>query len=85
MMEEVMRQHDYDVGSFELVPVEEGGFEVSIDGELVFSGRVPAGQEVSDAVKARLSNDVGRRVRYNIFRFWRTALAVTRMNRKGVG
>ena len=85
MMEEVMRQHDYDVGSFELVPVEEGGFEVSIDGELVFSGRAPRGREVSDAVKARLSNDVGRRVRYNIFRFWRTALAVTRMNRKGVG
>ena len=85
MMEEVMRQHDYDVGSFELVPVEEGGFEVRIDGELVFSGRVQEGLEVSDAVKARLSNDVGRRVRYNILRFCRTALAVTRMNRKGVG
>ena len=80
----VMREHDYDVGSFELVGGEEDGFEVGIDGEVVFSGRVPSPGEVSDAVSARLSNDVGRRVRYNVFRFWRTALAVTGMNRKGV-
>lgn len=84
MMEEVMKEHDYDVGSFELIPVEEGEFKVRIDGEVVCSGQVPGDGEISDAVKARLSNDVGRQVRYNIFRFWRTALAVTRMNRKGV-
>ncbi len=84
VMEQVMREHDYDVGSFELIGGEEGGFEVRIDGEVVFSGRVPSPEEVSDAVKDRLSNDVGRRVRYNVFRFWRTALAVTGMNRKGV-
>ena len=84
-MKEVMREHDYDVGDFELIPCDEGGFEVRIDGEVVFSGWVPRGEEISDAVKARLPNDVGRRVRYNVFRFWRTALAVTRMNRKGVG
>ena len=84
LMGEVMREHDYDIGSFELIQGEDGGFEVRIDGELVCSGRVPRGGDISDAVKARLSNDVGRRVRYNVFRFWRTVLAVTRMNRKGV-
>ena len=84
VMEEVMREHDYDVGSFELAAVEEGGFEVRIDGKVVFSGRVPSPWEVSEAVRDRLSNDVGRRLRYNVFRFWRTALAVTGMNRKGV-
>ena len=42
VMEEVMKKHDYDVGSFELVGGEEGGFEVRIDGEVVFSGRVPS-------------------------------------------
>ncbi len=84
MVEEVMREHDYDISSFELVGGEEGSFVVKIDGEVVFSGRVPSPEEVSDAVRNRLSNDVGRRVRYNVFRFWRTALAVTGMNRKGV-
>ena len=74
VMEEVMSEHDYDVSSFELVPCEVGDFEVRIDGEVVFTarklGRVPRGGEVSDAIKARLSNDVGRWVRYNVFRFW---------------
>ena len=83
-MERVMREHDYDISSFELVAGDEGGFEVRIDGEVVFSGRVPSPGEVSDAVSARLSNDVGHLLRYNVFRFWRTALAVTGMNRKGV-
>ena len=84
VMEGVMMEHAYDVGSFELVGGEEGGLEVRIDGEVVFSGRAPSPGEVSEAVRDRLSNDVGRRVRYNVFRFWRTALAVTGMNRKGV-
>ena len=91
-MQDVMREHDYDIRSFKFILGEEGTFDVRIDGDLVFSGRgsgrFPSDDEIESAIKARLAdgawNDVLRLVRYNVFRFWRTALAVTRMNRKGV-
>ena len=92
VMQDVMRTHDYDIRSFKFVLGEEGKFDVRIDGDLVFSGResgrFPSDYEIESAIKARLAegawNDVLRLVRYNGFRLWRTVLAVTRMNRKGV-
>ena len=45
VMEEVMREYDYDVGSFELIAGKQDGFEVRIDGEVVCSGRAPRGGE----------------------------------------
>ena len=91
VMQEVMREHDYDIHSFKFVVGEEGKFYVRIDGELVFSrresGRVPGVEEIKGAVKARLAdgawNDGWRWVRYNVFRFWRAVVALSR--RKGVG
>ena len=91
LMQEVMRERDYDVDSFKFVVGEEGKFDVRIDGELVFSrrelGRHPGVEEIKGAIKARLAdgawNDGWRRVRYNVFRFWRAVIALSR--RKGVG
>ena len=42
-----------------------------------------APEEVSEAVSDRLSNDVGRRVRYNVFRFWRDGPGRYRHEQKG--
>ena len=92
VMQDVMREHDYDIRSFKFILGEEGTFDVRIDGDLVFSGRgsgrFPSDDEIESAIKARLAdgawNDVLHLVSYTVFRFWRTALAVTRMNRKGV-
>ena len=91
LMREVMREHDYDVDSFKFVVGEEGEFDVRIDGELVFSrrqsGRFPGSEAIKSAIKARLAdgawNDGWRLVRYNIFRFWRAVIVLSR--RKGVG
>ncbi len=91
VMQDVMREHDYDVESFKFVVGKEGQFDVRINRELVFSrresGRVPGVEEIKGAVKARLAdgawNDGWRWVRYNVFRFWRAVIALSR--RKGVG
>ena len=91
VMQDVMREHDYDITSFRFILGKEEKFDVRIDGELVFSrresGRVPGVEEIKGAVKARLAdgawNDVWHWVRYNVFRFWRVVIALSR--RKGVG
>ncbi len=91
VMQAVMREHDYDIHSFKFVVGEEGKFDVRIDGELVFSrqesGRFPGAGEIEGAVRARLAdgawNDEWHWVRYNVFRFWRVVIDLSR--RKGVG
>ena len=58
VMQDVMREHDYDITSFKFILGKEEKFDVRIDGELVFSrresGRVPGVEEIKGAVKARL-------------------------------
>ena len=61
MTEEVMREYDYDIASYKLITGSGGKFEVTIDGELVFSkletGRFPDASEIKDAIKARLKEE----------------------------
>ncbi len=91
VMQEVMREYDYDIASFKFILGKESKFDVRIDGDLVFcrqkSGRFPGPEEIQGAIKARLAdglwNDGWHWVRYNVFRFWRAVLALSR--RKGVG
>ena len=63
VMQEVMREHDYDVDSFTFVVGREGKFDVRIDGELVFSkqksGRFPGTEEIKSAIRARLADGRG--------------------------
>ena len=53
-----MREYDYDIETFKIVTASQGKFEVTIDGELVFSkletGRFPSNEEIKEAVKARI-------------------------------
>ncbi len=53
-----MREYDYDIESFKLITGSGGRFEVTIDGELVFSkletGRFPDPAEIKETIKARL-------------------------------
>ena len=86
-----MREHYYDISSFKFILGTKGQFDVRIDGELVFSrresGRFPGPEVIKGHAKARLAdgawNDGWWLVRYNILRFWRAVLALSR--RKGVG
>ena len=61
MTEEVMREYDYDIASYKLITGGGGKFEVTIDGELVFSkletGRFPDSSEIKEAIKARLKEE----------------------------
>ena len=61
-MQDVMREHDYDIASFKFIVGEKGRFDVRIDGELVFSkgesGRFPGAEEIADAIRARLADGV---------------------------
>lgn len=58
LTEEVMREYDYDIGTYTLITASQGKFEVRIDGETVFSkletGRFPDPAEIKDAIKERL-------------------------------
>ena len=58
MTEEVMKEYDYDISSFRLITGSGGSFEVTIDGDLVFSkletGRFPDAQEIKEAIASRL-------------------------------
>ncbi len=58
-----MREYDYDIETFKIVTAKEGKFEVTIDGELVFSkletGRFPSNEEIKEAIKARLPQQEG--------------------------
>ena len=91
VMQDVMREHDYDIHSFKFIIGKESKFDVRIDAYLVFSrqdsARLPSPEEIDRAISVRLAdgiwNDVLHWVRYNILRFWRAVTALSR--RKGVG
>jgi len=62
LTEEVMREYDYDIGSYKIVTARDGKFEFSINGELIFSkletGRFPSNEEIKEAIKARIPQEV---------------------------
>ena len=57
MAEQLLVAHKQDVAAFSLVPSDRGRFELSLDGELVFSklqeGRFPDDGEVEALIDAR--------------------------------
>lgn len=57
MAEELLKEHGQGVASLELVPSANGRFEVTVNGELVFSklaaGRFPELKELKDKVAGK--------------------------------
>lgn len=55
---ELLKDFESDVSSWELIPSDNGRFEVSVDGELVYSkletGRHTDGNELRPLIKAKL-------------------------------
>ena len=60
MTEEIMRDYDYDIESFKLITGGGGAFEITVDGDKVFSkletGRFPQPAEIKEAIKVRLGD-----------------------------
>lgn len=56
-MEEILSEHGDRIASFTLIPSSGGRFEITIDGELIYSklqtGRFPDTAEVAEHVRAR--------------------------------
>ena len=60
LADELLQAYELMIGTLELVPASGGGFEVSVDGELIFSkkalGRHAYAHEVFDLLKARVGD-----------------------------
>ncbi|HIG55279.1 MAG TPA: SelT/SelW/SelH family protein [Candidatus Latescibacteria bacterium] len=56
MAEQILIEYKKDIASFTLVPSDKGRFELSVDGELVFSkeqeGRFPEYSEIKPKIEA---------------------------------
>lgn len=59
-MAELLKAYEFMIGSLELIPGSGGVFDVSVDGELIFSkkalGRHAYAHEVFDLLKARVGD-----------------------------
>jgi selenoprotein W-related protein len=59
MVKQLLSRFGHDISALKLVPGENGVFDVSVDGELVFSkhkmGRFPEVKEIEEEVKKRIS------------------------------
>ena len=57
MTEKLLGEYKRDIAEFKLVPSDRGRFEVSVDGDLIFSkvqeGRFPEYDEIKAAIAAR--------------------------------
>ena len=57
MAEEILSEHGDDIASFTLIPSSGGRFEITIDGDLIYSkletGRFPDTAEIAEQVRAR--------------------------------
>lgn len=59
MAKQLLGRFRHDLAALKLVPGEDGVFDVSVDGELVFSkneaGRFPKEEEIAKEIKGRLT------------------------------